>query len=205
MDFRPDETALLARQRALQTEAEEFARDIMLMELAQPLGDPVLVGSAALGLMVWRDLDVTVVCPRLEINAVVEVGSRLALHPRVREVVFRNDTGAWNTNTNPTYPDGLYLGLSYRSPAGDDWKSDIWFVDEPDRQPDLAHLKTLPSRLTAETRLAILRVKSVWASRPEYPRVVRGFDIYRAVLDGGVRTPDEFAAWLAEREEHHVS
>jgi hypothetical protein len=35
--------------------------------------------------------------------------------------------------------------------------------------------------------------------------VVRSFDIYRAVLDGGVRTPDEFAAWLAEREEHHVS
>jgi hypothetical protein len=63
----------------------------------------------------------------------------------------------------------------------------------------LEHIQTLPSRLTAETRLAILRVKSVWASRPEYARVVRSFDIYTAVLDGGVRTPDEFAAWLAER------
>jgi hypothetical protein len=42
-------------------------------------------------------------------------------------------------------------------------------------------------------------VKSVWASRPEYPSVVRSFDIYTAVLDGGVRTPDDFAAWLAQR------
>ena len=108
MDMLPSETELLDRQRALQMEADQVAQDLMLMELAQPLGDPVLVGSAALGLMVWRDLDVTVVCPGLDIDAVVQVGSRLALHPRIREVVFRNDTGAWNTNTNPTYPYGLY-------------------------------------------------------------------------------------------------
>jgi hypothetical protein len=63
MDMLPSETELLDRQHALQMEAERVARDIKLMELAQPLGDPVLVGSAALGLMVWRDLDVTVVCP----------------------------------------------------------------------------------------------------------------------------------------------
>src|SRR5699024_6020722 len=128
------------------------------------------------------------------IEAVVEVGSRLALHPRIREVVFRKDTGAWNTNRNPTYPDGLYLGLSYRSAGGVDWKSDVWFVDDPDRQPDRAHISTLPNRLTDETRLAILRVKSVWASRPEYPSVVRSFHIYTAVLDDGVRTPDDFKA-----------
>jgi hypothetical protein len=199
MNMQPGEAELLDRQRALQIEAKRVAQDLMLMELAEPLGDPVLVGSAALGLMVWRDLDLTVVCPRLDIEAVVEVGSRLALHPRIREVVFRNDTGAWNTNTNPTYPDGLYLGLSYRSAGGDDWKSDAWFVDEPDRQPDLAHIRTLPNRLTDETRLAILRVKSVWASRPEYPSVVRSFHIYTAVLDDGVRTPDDFKAWLAQR------
>jgi hypothetical protein len=64
--------------------------------------------------MVWRDLDVIVVCPRLDVDAVVQVGSRFALHPRIREVVFRNDTGVWNTNTNPTYPDGLYLGSASR-------------------------------------------------------------------------------------------
>src|SRR5438034_4260248 len=48
MDMLPGETELLDRQRALQMEAEQVAQDIMLMELAQTLGDPVLVGSAAL-------------------------------------------------------------------------------------------------------------------------------------------------------------
>jgi hypothetical protein len=36
MDMLPSEAELLDRQRALQMEAEQVARDIMLMELAQP-------------------------------------------------------------------------------------------------------------------------------------------------------------------------
>jgi len=39
---------------------------------------------------------------------------------------------------------------------------------------------------------AILRIKEAWADRPEYGSIVRSFDIYSAVLDSGVRTPDGF-------------
>jgi hypothetical protein len=80
------------------------------------------------------------------------------------------------------------------------WKVDIWVVDDPDRQPDLAHARELPKRLTAETRVAILGVKDAWAGRPEYRREVRSWDIYTAVLDHGVRTPAQFEAWLRRRE-----
>lgn len=69
--------------------------------------------------MVRRDLDVTVVCPRLDTAAherVAALGARLAVHERVRQVRLRNDTGAWNEDPD-AYPDGLYLGPSYRSPA----------------------------------------------------------------------------------------
>ncbi len=69
-----------------------------------------------MGLMVWRDLDVTVACRSLSIQEVTGIGATLGEHPCVRQVLFRNDTGAWNTG--PGYPDGLYLGLSYRSPSG---------------------------------------------------------------------------------------
>jgi hypothetical protein len=189
--------ALVDQQRALQAEAADVLRDLTLLELVREVGDPVLVGSAALGLMVWRDLDLTVCCSTLDASAIVDIAARLALHPRIRQVVFRNDTGGWNTD--PTYPDGLYIGLSYRSGDGNDWKSDIWFVDEPDRQPDLQHVRALPPRLTDESRLAVLRVKSVWATRPEYGREVGSFDIYTAVLDAGVRDPDGFSEWLVQR------
>lgn len=52
---------LLARQLQLQTEAAAVAEELNLTELLKAAGAPVKVGSAALGLMTWRDLDMTVV------------------------------------------------------------------------------------------------------------------------------------------------
>ncbi|WP_214412047.1 hypothetical protein [Sphaerisporangium fuscum] len=191
---------LVQRQEVLQAEAGTVSLDLRLDERLSALGSPVWVGSAALGLMVRRDLDITVACPALGISvteAVAQFGARLAVHPRVRQVRFRDDTGHWNTD--PAYPDGLYLGVEYRSAQGDEWTLDIWFVDEPERQPDLADLRTIPPRLTPETRMAILQIKDAWADRDEYGKTVRSVDIYQSVLDDGVRTPEQFSRWHGRR------
>ncbi len=63
--------------------------------------------------------------------------------------------------------------------------------------PDLAHLRTMPARLTTETRVAILRIKQAWDVRPEYGKSVRGVDVYDAVLDHGVRSLEEFEKYWA--------
>jgi hypothetical protein len=42
----------------------------------------------------------------------------------------------------------------------------------------------LMGRLDEETRLAILSLKELWRDRPEYPEIVGGYEICRAVLDG---------------------
>ncbi|MFG2051978.1 hypothetical protein ACGFIW_31665 [Micromonospora sp. NPDC048935] len=188
---------LVRRQHELQSEAADLRADLALDDVLARHGRVTGVGSAALGLMVWRDLDLTVVVPTLDAGGVAETGALLALHRQMREVCFRNDTGDWNTD--PRYPDGLYLGLQCRSRAGQRWKIDIWFVDEPDRQPDLAHVRDLPTRLTEETRAAILLVKDAWAGRPEYGKSVSSWDIYAAVLDDGVRTPADFEEWIRRR------
>jgi hypothetical protein len=190
--------ALLAQQRELQAEAAGVRADLRLDELLSAAGDPLLVGSAALGLMVWRDLDVDVHCARLERDVVLDVGARLARHPNVRAVNYRNDTGHWNTEPQK-YPDGYYLGARYRADAGEEWRLDLWFIDEPRRQPSSAHLETLRRTVDDESRLAILRVKQAWHDRPEYGSTVTSWDIYRAVLDDGVRDSAAFDAWLAAR------
>ena len=188
---------LLRRQAALQAEARAVEADLHVAELLGPIGEVNHVGSAALGLMVWRDLDLTVVCAKLALEPVTAVSARLAAHPRVNTITFRNDSEHWKTN--PNYPDGLYLGVGYRSPTNADWKLDIWFVDEPERQPDLAHMRWMPQKLTPETRTSILLIKSAWASRPEYGKSVKSFDIYQAVLEDGVQTLEAFDEWLDQR------
>ncbi len=70
-------------------------------------------------------------------------------------------------------------------------------MDDPDRQPDLAHVDAIGGRLTPETRAAILDIKRYWHQLPGYGKTVTSFAIYSAVLDHGVRTLDEFERWRA--------
>jgi hypothetical protein len=54
--------------------------------------------------------------------------------------------------------------------------------------------------ISDEERDAVLWIKDVWHRRPEYPGEVGGLDVYTAVLEDGVRTPEQFTGWLAKRD-----
>jgi hypothetical protein len=55
----------------------------------------------------------------------------------------------------------------------------------------------LRDTITDEQRLAVLRIKDVWHRLPSYPEQVSALEVYTAVLRDGVRTPEQFARWLA--------
>jgi hypothetical protein len=106
-----------------------------------------------------------------------------------------------NDPNNDPNNDRYYYTLYHQSEDGSEWKIDlsIWISDPPhvERPPPA----DLIARLEDETRHAILWVKDHWYARPEYRMSVYSVDIYDAVLDHGVRTPGEFAAFLRAREQ----
>jgi len=112
---------LLDDQRLLQEEADRVVELLQLEALLSNIGKPIRVGSSAMGLMVRRDIDITVVCKDLSSEtraAFSQVAAKLMLIDRhVVSVRFRNDTGAWNADP-ASYPDGLYLGVSARAKGG---------------------------------------------------------------------------------------
>ena len=187
MDSTDDE--ILARQAALQAEAAAILADLDLLARIGTVGTPFLTGGAAYGLMVARDIDVTTLCPLLDVETTFQAIRPLATHGRVRRLAFRNDTGRWNTD--PAYPDGLYWMIEYVTDAGVAWNLDLWFLLEGTTQFDLEDLRTIPPRLTVETRLAILRIKEALGGRTDVGRV-RSHRVYEAVLDHGIRTPEAF-------------
>lgn len=198
-----DQDMILQRQEGLQQEADAVLQELKLWERLSEQGTPVRVGSSALGLMVWRDLDLTVICPALSLERLAPLYAALMQEEGVRQVRFRNDTGRFNTD--PRYPDGLYLALDYEREEGKVWNVDIWFVDEPDQQPDLKHLRELPPLLTKKKRVAILRIKQEWAGRPEYRKTVTSYQIYDAVLHHGIETPEAFDRWRTVQAETNRS
>lgn len=189
---------LLIHQAKLQAEADALIDALGLDNSLSDIGSPTRVGSSALGLMVRRDIDITVVCKKLDEEthgAVAELGGKLAMHASIGSVQFRNDTGIWNSDVEK-YPDGLYLGVTCREETGRDWTFDIWFVDEPERQPDLKHLRTIPSKLTTSARQSILAIKTALANGSCSGRRPSSFQVYEAVLEYGVTSLSEFEDWL---------
>jgi hypothetical protein len=169
--------------------------DLDLMTRLGRVGTPTHSGSSALGIMVALDIDVTTLCPSLDLGPIFALGEGLAAHPRVRGLTFRNDTGHWNTGSE--YVDGLYWKVEY---VGDDdaiWSLDLWFLEAGTTQYDLIAMETLPARLDDTKRATIVRIKEALADRTPQ---VRGYQVIDGVLDHDIRTADELLAHLATAE-----
>lgn len=171
--------------------------DLNLLALLAEVGRPTLVGSAALGLMVWRDIDVMTRCSPPDSDRAFEALRPLASHPRITKLRYTNRLGRFSSPDE--LPEGLYWSPRYLSDAGNEWKLDLWFIAEDRDHPDLDQLETIPKQLTPETRLAILWIKDRWHRLPTYRNGVTSIDIYDAVLAHGMRTPSEFSAYLRTR------
>jgi hypothetical protein len=92
-----------------------------------------------------------------------------------------------------------YFVAHHETEAGDEWKIDVSLWTPEAAPVPLAHAQGLRRRLIPETRLAILWIKDVWHRMPSYPDVVSGMDVYEAVLEHGVRTPEQFGRHLRGR------
>jgi hypothetical protein len=184
-----DEMARWGAER--QAQAERIIRALDLLGRWSAYGQPIVVGAVAHGLVGKPDIDLEVYCERPRIEDGFAVIADLALVPGVWTVRFSNELGG---------PDqGLYWQLRYRDPAsvvsatGEVWKIDMWQLGH-DHPVPLARDLIEPMRraLTAETRAAILTIKRDTLVE----RDVHGIDVYRAVLDDGVRTTADVRGWL---------
>jgi hypothetical protein len=79
------------------------------------------------------------------------------------------------------------------------WRIDLtlWLNDAHENVT--AWHEHLRDTVSVSQRRAILRIKDVWHRLPGYPDRIGGQDIYAAVLDDGVETPEQFTAWLGRR------
>jgi len=188
-----DAADLIARQDALQSEASSVLDDLDLLAHLRQAGEVMPIGSYALGLMVWRDIDIDIYCASLSADRAFAALRPLASHPRIVRLNFDNWRGP---NGSPDFPNGYYWGLRYRTEAGREWKLDLWFL--PDGLPR-REVTLMSRRLTPEVRQAILSLKDIWHRLPSYNRGVASIDVYDAVLHHDVRTRVEFARYLHDR------
>jgi hypothetical protein len=183
---KPTDEELLERQAALQAEARDFVAEHGIERLLERFGRVIRVGSVVTGLMVWRDLDFMVDAPGAAAREVWD-GLRPLLHA-CQQLVYADETGELAGEAAPFERHYFVFRL-----AG--WKLDIsvWTNGSPE---EVERYQEKLRELDSSTRVAILRIKDARHERPDYPDVVGGFEDYEAVLEHGVRTAEEFEAYL---------
>jgi hypothetical protein len=177
---------LLRHQEELQAEARWVIADLDLFGVLSRAGTVRLIGSAASGLMVWRDIDLQVLSSDLRVGEVWEIIRPLATHPQVQEVRFLNqsETGAPSGESRHSR---YYFQVFYRAGPDRDWKLDIsfWLSGDP-RDDEVEYVDRLARLIDSDTRLAILWIKGLWVQGshrrdPAYGREVSSLDVYDAV------------------------
>jgi hypothetical protein len=182
--------AILVRALERQQIARHILAQLQLMERWSAYGHPVLVGAVAYGLVVAPDIDVEIYCDEPRITEGFEVLQACALHPNVTKARFSNKLNS---------PDmGLYWQLRYQHEDGQEWKIDMWSVRKDHPGPTSAALvDPIKQALTDETRHAILEIKEqMLLNRFQCGSI----HIYRAVLDDGIRSVEQFEVWLKQKD-----
>ena len=188
---------LLARQSALQDQARQVLAGLDLAALVADIGPLLVTGSFVSGLMCWREVDVMVLAgPGFSPQDVMGLLARIVRRAGVTGLEYRDERGP-RCVTGQLRDERYHVTLTVEH-AGR-WQIDLtlWLHDLH-RNVTRWH-EELGERITAEQRIAVLRIKDDWHRRPGYPHQVGGLDIYTAVIDDGIRTTDQFAAWLARR------
>jgi len=166
-----------------------------LREILADYGEVHIIGSYALRLMVWRDLDIHIVRTRIDKSSFFDLGARIASLLKPPRMHYRDETIA----ATPGLPNGLYWGVYLGDERAGAWKIDIW-VSEPEVFETIrVYGERLGTRMSESARSIILQIKSACWRHPEYRRGFSSSDIYAAVLDYDVVDIESFWTFLRKR------
>ena len=178
----------LNKQNLLHKEAERILLELNLINFLSRLGKPTIVGSFALNLMSWPDIDIVVVS-EMEIQGYLDTANYLFQKQNVYSLNLQD----FRKSIYSDRPQGLYCGVCYLVKPKTFWKIDIWFL--PDAKA-LDLVKSVKSKLNDKNRLTILKIKNEMRESTKHGKEVSGMDVYKAVLEKGVKNLTEFRSYL---------
>ncbi len=213
---------LHTRQARLQAEAATLLSHPRWLATFADLGQPLVTGSYVSALMCWREIDVMLLGgPEFSPDDMLDLLRRVVAFPGVVGFDYHDERGPRSPTGEvrderyhatitldavpaaPTpaaipapIPTAIPAPPTSALPTGP-WRIDlsVWLHD--DHANVTAWHEALRDSITDEQRRAVLSIKDVWHRLPSYPDEVGGLDVYTAVVEHGIRTPQEFGAWLA--------
>lgn len=171
----------------------------VLGRIERAAGRVELVGSAALDLMVWRDVDLCTALAPDEGPRLLALGHELAAAwAGIGSPVIRASFHDEYRRPGSGYGEGLYPGLRVlHGPQRAPWKLDLWAWEPARLEAKLTEHRRLASALARVDRELVLALKEAVLRRPDYRDTLTALDVYRFVIAGEGRTVEELERFLA--------
>jgi hypothetical protein len=186
---------MLSVSDEIRREADGILRSGLLTILGRH-GEVHVVGSYALGLMTWRDLDLHIVREDRDVKSFFDLGGEIAALLKPHRMHFRDESIVGT----PGLPLGLYWGIYLGDERAGAWKIDIWETNGQAFDSVRCFGDEILAQLNDNNRAVILAIKAACWQHPQYRRGFTSADIYAAVLDRGVRDIEGFWVDLRERK-----
>jgi hypothetical protein len=187
--------------RDLRAEADEILYGKGLHQRIGNFGDVHIAGSYSMKLMSWRDLDIYLVGEDMSLASFFLLGHQVADLLSPVRMGFRNERIA---KTSGLPAGGLYWGIYLGNERQGAWKIDIWAMNQNQFAQLTEFRKNIEVKLSDNSRLRILEIKSLCWKNPNYRRSFTSLDIYDAVLNHGVENMSAFGEYLKKVKGHSV-
>lgn len=191
------EQNLIENSQNLCNVAHKILANTNAMAIFSKLGKVEIIGSLRLKLMYRLDIDLFVVSNKIEKYKAHEVTKRF-LDKDIFQTVALADYQTYPAHDMPL---GFFweLIIPYE---GKNWKFDVWYLKPDESYTHLVHesIKKFEQLLTADLKKSeiILKIKEAYFDGVKYKNGIKSFDIYTAVLERGVGTPEEFARYIGQ-------
>lgn len=181
---------LFARQKNLQDEGQQFLLHTQLLKVLEKYGDLLIEGSYAYGTMVDRDIDIRVILatgkPDKQYRNEV-ISSLLEIQDIGRLNIVDMANFVWAKDQKAI---GIWLGPRIMF-ENNMWNVDIWLFDYENGHKNLDIYNKM-MKISDDERRTILEIKVHCLDNNQKQKGSTSVDIYRAVLDEGIKTADEY-------------
>lgn len=186
--------ALLEESRSIKATADKILSESRLVETLSRYGTAKIAGSYALDVMLRPDIDLYVIAPTYEWKDMKALMNELMDQRYFSEIAFLN----W---IDFPAEDRVSIRGYYFQPCRwvNDvfWKLDVWLITpEFDRGAELTSKFAKLLAVHPEKRENILIIKKAMCRDGKYEKGVDGQCIYKAVLEDGIETEEEFRKTL---------
>jgi hypothetical protein len=178
--------------RELRAEAERLLT-LGLLDLLRRRCAATIVGSYALNLMTWRDLDLYGDATGLGMDDIYAIVHDIipVYHPVWFEAK-EDDMGQGRC---------FFVGFETDVLESGRWNVDIWLLQKDVLDREIASLAQLRKEITPEIQQTILRLKAVLSSQGDYGigSTIHSIHLYEAVIKHRLTTVEQIRAWMKEQ------